>query len=192
MGAKSSKEVIDEAIDKMEGEQPPEVREKLKKLNTDIYVEGMSPQEAMGLSDNMIEGMYSFAYRLYTLGRYDQAAQTFRLLIMMNPLEPRFTLGVAACYQMQKQYELAASSYILSTIADRDNPVPFFHASDCYIELGDMAQAEKTLKLCLERCKGNNPEHQAIKNRAEVALQQVQESLGKTKKEEKKAKPKAA
>lgn len=184
MASESTKETIDKAIEKMGDEHPPEVKEKIKKLTEDIWVEKQSPYQAMGLSTQMMEGMYGLAYRLYSLGKYDESAQMFRLLIIMNPMEPKYLMGVAACYHMMKQYEPASSSYMLCSIVDPLDPVPYFHASDCFIELGNFPMAKTALELCIKRCEDNS-DYAQVKNRAEVSLEGVVARLPKQKAEKK-------
>lgn len=180
MSAESTKEAINKAIDNMGDDHPPEVKEQVRKLSQEIWMENKKPYQAMGLSGNMMEGMYGLAYRLYSLGKYDEAVQMFRLLIIMNPMEPKYLLGVAACYHMMKQYDQASSSYMLCSIVNPLDPVPYFHASDCFLELGKLPMAKTSLELCIKRCEGNS-DFDLIKNRAEVALQGIVERLPKQK-----------
>lgn len=170
----SPKETIQEEIDKKVGDEDAERKEKLKKFASDI-TEGKSPKEAMGLSNEYVEGMYSFAYRLYTMGKYDQALQIFRLLVMLNPLEPRYLLGLAACYHMLKDYDNASSCYMLCSILDPTDPLPYYHVSDCFIQLEDLEMAYDSLNLCIEHAK-NKTDYKKIQDRAEVSLEVLKKS----------------
>lgn len=165
----SPKETIQEEIEKKVGDEQVEKKAKLKQFASDL-TEGKSPKEAMGLSDEYVEGMYSFSYRLYTMGKYDQSLQLFRLLVMLNPLEPRYMLGLAACFHMLKDYDNAASSYMLCSIVDPDDPLPYYHASDCFIQLEDFPMAYDSLNLCIAHTK-DKQEYEKIKDRAEVSLE---------------------
>lgn len=176
----SQKDAIQEKIDKKMGDEKSDTKEKLKQFAADL-TEGKSPKEAMGLSDEYVEGMYSFAYNLYGMGKYDQALQLFRLMVMLNPMEQRYLLGLAACYHMLKDYDNAASSYMLCSILDPNDPIPYYHASDCFLQLEDYPMAYDALNLCIANAKGK-PDYETIKNRAEVSLEVLKQKYTPEKK----------
>lgn len=178
-------DLVDEAIEKIgaQGEEAEKLKEKLKQITEDIYENGKAPYEAMGMNKDMVEGLYSFGYRMYNTGKYDEAIQLFRLLIMLDPTNPKFVLGLAACFHMKKDYENAASSYVLCSMIDMTDPIPSYHASDCYINLGKNDLAADALKLCLQRI-GNRGEFDAIKDRAQITLDMLEEKQTQSKKKE--------
>lgn len=147
----------------------PRVEGAVEKVAENIMEKGMFLKDAMGLSGEMVEAIYSFAYHLYSIGKYEEAMQIFRLLIMLDPLQPRFPLGLAACFHMLKDYHCAASSYMLCTLLDGNDPLPHYHAADCYTELKQPEIAADQLRICIAKC-GNVEEFQPIKARAEVTL----------------------
>ena len=190
-------DAIKEAIENLEieGKESEDIRQALETLASNMFEQGLLPKDAMGLSDDMVEGLYSFAYRLYNTGKYDQAVQLFRLLILLNPTSAKFMLGLAACFHMQKEYEIAATSYILCTLVDPKNPLPYYHASDCYMQLEKPDLAIAALEACLKKMEGKE-EFSAIRDRVQLALDTFQEKVrhGKThaKEEDKEKKQQAA
>lgn len=172
----TTKDIIKETMEKMGTEQTEEVKHAVEKLATDIFEKGMLPKDAMGLSDAMMEGMYSFGYRLYNTGKYDQAIQLFRLLVMLDPTQAKFSLGLAACFHMMKDYKNAATTYVLCSIIDGKDPLPHYHASDCYIEMHQPELAIAALELCLERCEAR-PEYIGIKDRAKISIENLQSQI---------------
>lgn len=176
-------DAIKETIENLdiEGKESEEIRKALESLASNMFEKGLLPKDAMGISDEMVEGLYSFAYRLYNTGKYDQAVQIFRLLILLNPTSAKFMLGLAACFHMQKQYEIAATSYILCTLVDPKNPLPYYHASDCYMQLGKSDLAIASLEACLKKMEGK-AEFTAIRDRVQLTLDTFQEKVkqGKT------------
>lgn len=180
----SPKDAMQEKINKKMGDEQSEKKKKLKQFAADL-TEGKSPKEAMGLSDDYVEGMYSFAYRLYGMGKYDQALQLFRLMVMLNPMEQRYLLGLAACFHMLKDYENASSSYMLCSILDPKDPLPYYHVSDCFLQLGDYPMAYDVLNLCISNATGK-PDYETIKNRAEVSLEVLKQTYTPKKKAPKK------
>src|ERR1700733_3616408 len=82
-----------------------------QKLSRDALAQNMIPKRIMGLSDAMVEGIYGQAYRLYNTGKYKDASQLFRLLIMLNSTEGKYAMGLGACFHMLKEYKNAISTY---------------------------------------------------------------------------------
>jgi type III secretion system low calcium response chaperone LcrH/SycD len=150
-------------------------KERAKELQTvadKIVKQGVMPKDAMGLSDAMVEGIYGQAYRLYNTGKYKDASQLFRLLIMLNSSEPKYAMGLAACFHMLKDYKNAISTYAICGVIDPENPIPHYHASDCYIHLNDPASAAIALELAVKRA-GDKPEYQVIKDRAALMIESL-------------------
>lgn len=133
-------------------------------------------KDTLGISDETAEGIYGQAYLLYNTGRYKDAGEIFRLLVMMNSTEPKYLIGLAACYHMMKEYQSASSTYNLASIVDPDNPIPFFHASDCYLQLGDKVSAASMLEMAIKRA-GEKPQFATLKQRAEITLGTIKKEI---------------
>ncbi len=133
-------------------------------------------KDTLGITDEAAEGVYGQAYLLYNTGRYKDAGEVFRLLIMMDSTEPKYMIGLAACYHMMKDYQSAGSTYNLASIIDPDNPVPYFHASDCYLQLGDKVSAASMLEMAVKRA-GAKPQFATLKQRAEITLNTIKKEI---------------
>jgi type III secretion system low calcium response chaperone LcrH/SycD len=142
---------------------------------------GMMPKDMMGLSDAMVEGIYGQAYRLYNTGKYKDASQLFRLLIMLNSTEQKYAMGLAACFHMMKEYKNAVSTYAICGVIDPDNPIPHYHASDCYIHMNDPVSALIALEMAIKRA-GDKPEYQMLKDRALLSIESLKKEIAKIKK----------
>lgn len=136
-------------------------------------------KDVLGISDESAEGIYGQAYLLYNTGRYRDAGEVFRLLITLNSTEPKYLIGLAACYHMMKEYQSAGSTYNLASIIDPDNPIPYFHASDCYLQLGDKASAATMLEMAIKRA-GEKVQYTTLKQRAEITLDTIKKDILKT------------
>src|ERR1700722_6951344 len=97
---KGEKEQINDAVMALGKEVAEENGVKIDKAGSMLFGSGVSPREAMGMSDQAVEGIYGQAYRLYNAGKYKEASQLFRLLLMLNSGESKFALGLAACFHM--------------------------------------------------------------------------------------------
>jgi type III secretion system low calcium response chaperone LcrH/SycD len=142
--------------------------------------QGVMPKDMLGLSDAMVEGIYGQAYRLYNTGKYKDACQLFRLLIMLNSTEPKYVMGLAACFHMLKEYKNAVSSYAMCGVIDPNNPIPHYHASDCYIHLNDPVSAVIALEMAIKRA-GETPAYQMIKDRALLTVNSLKQELNPSK-----------
>ncbi len=137
---------------------------------------GVQPQEVIGLNDAMVEGIYGQAYRLYNTGKYKDAIQLFRLLITLNPTEAKYSMGIAACFHMLKEYENAIGAYTLCGAIDPDNPIPYYHVSDCYIKMEDKRSALIALEFALNRV-GDKPEYATIKDRITRSIESLKKEI---------------
>lgn len=174
----SKDDLLKQGLELKDGEEMPENAAKnLEEFKASVE-KGNAPRVAMGLSDEMMDGIYGYAYRLYNTGKYEQAVQLFRLLVMLDPSDQKFLYGMAASFHMNKDYLMAAVTYMLTSLIDRENPFPFFHASDCYFQINDLKSTKQSLVACIEACK-DKPEHAQMKEKATVMLQQLEESQEK-------------
>lgn len=140
---------------------------------------GTTPKDALGLTDAMVEGIYGQAYRLYNTGKYRDASQLFRLLIMLNTTEPKYIMGLAACFHMLKEFRTAVATYTMVSVVDPQSPIPYYHASDCYMQMGDPASAMISLEMAVKRS-GDKPEFRAIKERAALTIESLRKDIAKS------------
>lgn len=177
---KRGREDIKKAVAEMsEGMEAAEAK-KLEEFASKIVGEGVPPRDAMGLNDQMIEGIYAQAYRLYNTGKYKEASQLFRLLIMLNGAEPKYSMGLAACFHMAKDYQTAVQVYTTCGLIDPTNPIPHYHASDCYLQLGDRVSAMISLQMAVKRS-GDKQEYSQLKDRALMTIESLKEEIAKPK-----------
>jgi type III secretion system low calcium response chaperone LcrH/SycD len=139
---------------------------------TKMMKQGLSPKDAMGLSSQVLEGMYAQAYRLYNTGKYPEASHLFRTLIVMDPTQAKYVLGLAACFHMLKEYKNAIYTYTMSSVVEANNPVPYYHSSDCFIQMKDYMSALVCLKLAIKYA-GERPEYAKLKERAAMSLESI-------------------
>lgn len=140
--------------------------------------DGTTVKDALGLTDAMIEGIYGQAYRLYNTGKFKDASQIFRMLVMLNSNDPRYLMGLAACHHMMKDYLSAINTYTVCSMIDGDNPVPLYHASDCMIQVGDHASALIVLEMAVDRA-GDKPEYKTLKDRALLTIENLKKEVAK-------------
>lgn len=152
---------------------------------------GKTAKDVLGLTDAMVEGIYGQAYRLYNTGKFRDASQIFRLLLMLNATEVKYAMGLAACYHMLKEYQTAIGAYTMVSVIDPNNPIPFYHVSDCYIKTGDNLSAIVALDMAIKRC-GEKPEFRTIKDRATMTIEGLKKELVKEEEKEEVTEPEKA
>lgn len=139
------------------------------------------PKNALGITDAMTESLYSQAYRLYNTGKYDDAIELFRILTMCDPTESKFAMGLAACFHLLKDFKSAVGTYMLCSMMEPENPVPHFHASDCYLKMNDKVSALIALEMAVTRA-GEDPRYKALVDRATMTMDKIKLELNKGKK----------
>lgn len=177
---KGDQQNIKKATAKMGGEIKVDPARQMQATLERTTRKGASPKEVLGLTDAMVEGIYGQAYRLYNTGKYRDASALFRMLIMINPTEPKYTMGLAACNHLMKDYKSAADVYAILAVIDPHNPVSFYHASDCYIKLNDAVSAIVALEMAIKKA-GVKPEYHTLKDRANLTLENLRKEIAKNK-----------
>jgi len=159
------------------------VREKfdhaLGEITSKVLKQGMSPKDAMGLTSGYLENIYAQAYRFYNTGKYVEATHLFRMLIMLNATEPKYTLGLAACFHMLKEYFNAIQTYTMCSVLDPYNPIPHYHSSDCFTQMKEYLSAMICLELAIEQA-GEKPEYAKMKERAQLNLESLKKQVTST------------
>lgn len=169
---KKSVEKLGEQVNKAESNQEKSVN----LLANEFLKNGHMPKDILNLSDRQVEGLYAQGYNFYQTGRYKDALQIFRLLIMLNANESKYVLGLAACLHLMKEYKNAIDSYTLCSILDPESPIPYYHMSDCFLAAKDKYSAIVALDMAIKRA-GGKAEFQMLKDRAAMTLQNLQNEI---------------
>lgn len=170
---KGEQKDIEEAVEELGIKISPEVTSEIKNLKNQL-AKGATGKDLLGLNDQVIEGIYGQAFRLYNTGKYKEASQLFRLLVMLDGTGPKYAMGLAACFHMLKEYSAAAELYTVCGLLDPQSPIPHYHASDCYIELGDKPSAIIALEMAIKRAK-DRQEFSQLKDRALMTIDSLKE-----------------
>ena len=114
--------------------------------------EGTTLKEFKGISNAELEAVYSLAFGYYQTGKYDEAAKLFQFLVLFDHLNAKFWIGMGAVQQVKKDYKGAVASYAYASFLDLENPKPQLHAAECYLAMGDKANASSALAALEEYC----------------------------------------
>lgn len=145
----------------------------VEKIVNNMVEKNMAPRDAIGIDPAHCEALYNQAYNAYNSGQYKEAARLFHLLQLADGLEPKFAIGLAACYQMLEEYKNALTLYATVTMVDPTDPIPHYHASDCYAKMELPSAAIAELEMAVQLC-GSEPQYAVIKDRSLITIKSLQ------------------
>lgn len=167
---------LEEVAEQISSESAKEISESLTDIIKGALASGNSVKSALNISDDALEGIYSYGYNLYNQGRYQDSSYIFRFLSMIDYQKVKYLVGLAACLHQLEDYFDAIPLYMLAGQLDPENPLPFFHASDCFIKLNQLESAVAALDLCLMHA-GDNEKYTAVKEKSLLMKKGLQEQL---------------
>lgn len=173
-------ELIEESVEAMGEKVTVEEKEKQKTALTKMLVEGVAAKDALNISDDCLEFMYSNAVKMYDSGKYHDAELIFLFLVMLYPGSFRYQMGKAAALHMQKKYNEAIGTYALCVPLAPANPTPYYHAADCFLKLRDLPRAYIHFQLAIGIA-GLDPKFAKIAERCKLNMQHIAEELNKEK-----------
>lgn len=169
--------LIDEKLKKHGKKLSEEEIEMQRVALREVFIEGKPPREAMEISVEFLNILYSIAYNSYNAGKYEEANQIFRMLDLLDPAIPRYILGLAATYHQIKDYDKAIAAYFSLTIIEPNSPIGFYHIADCYEKLEMPTGVMMALSGAITRC-GEEQKYAKLKGRCYVMRNQYLKKLG--------------
>ncbi len=115
------------------------------------------------------ELIYSVAHSFYRNGKYDKALPIFQFLTVFDHLNQKWWMGLAATWQMMKEYEKALNAYALATLIDVTDPQPQLQAGYCLVMLGKKEEARHALEGAVMAAQ-DSPAHAVYKAQAQALL----------------------
>lgn len=160
--------------DKSTHEEDEEISQKLSEEYSDALLDaiqnGASLKDVQGITDQTMQGVYSLAYDFYSHGKLNDAESLFRFLCVYDFHNPEYAMGLAAVYQLKKNYHKAIDFYALAYSQAKDDYRPMFYAGQCNLMLRRGVQAKRCFEIVANRC-GDA----FLKKKAEVYLSELQE-----------------
>ncbi len=95
---------------------------------------------------------YEIAFGLYEKGDYRGAAHLFTQLVLTDPFSEYYWEGLASSKQMAKEYLASVHAWSLVALLKDKDPMPHFHAAECFLSMDDKEEALKALDAALEFC----------------------------------------
>lgn len=120
-----------------------EIKQLLKQFN-DVDINNLPK-----LSTETLSTLYAIAYDLYEKGKTVDSKQIFRFLTLLDPFDRRYWMGLAASYQVLKDYQTALETYSIAAIQEPNDPYVHLYAADCLFALGQNKKAVQTLESAI-------------------------------------------
>lgn len=133
---------------------------------------GMTLQDATGISDEVLEEIYSLAYTYYNQGKYKEAISLFQVLTQIAPSSYKFVLGLAASLHQIEAFVDATTGFFIALNIEPHNPIPAYYVTDCLIKRNLLKEAAEFAEFTLEIC-DDRPEYAELQERCRL----IKESL---------------
>ncbi len=118
----------------------------------DALQNGATMKDIHGVSNDTMQDVYKLAYDFYHQGKLNDAESLFRFLCIYDFYNPEYAMGLAAVYQLKKNYAKAIDFYALAYSLAKDDYRPMFYAGQCNLMQRQAAQARKCFEIVTERC----------------------------------------
>ncbi|ANH78611.1 SycD/LcrH family type III secretion system chaperone [Candidatus Chlamydia sanziniae] len=163
---------------------PIPTEEETKKALLNI-LEGLSNgiplQQILGLSDYLLEEIYTIAYSFYSQGKYNEAVGLFQILTASKPQVYKYILGLSSCYHQLKLYNEAAFGFFLAFDAQPENPIPPYYIADSLLKLDQLDESQNFLDITIDIC-SDKPEFKILKERCNIMKQSIAKQFSETSK----------
>ena len=123
---------------------------------------GRTLQDMAGISDATLEKLYQAAKLLFEQKRYQEAADAFGFLTMLNGDRYPFWLALGNSEYNLNNYDAALFAYAFACRTNPDDHLCHIFSSRCYEALGDPDNAKNALELAIYAI-GDNPDLQELK-----------------------------
>lgn len=103
---------------------------------------GYTIADLMGITEDQMEALYSVAYQNFVTKNYEDAAKVFKVLVLYDQTEQKYTMGLAATLQELGQYEKAADIYATACVqSGLKDPEPMYFSGICLLKAGKRSEA---------------------------------------------------
>ncbi|WP_249168518.1 type III secretion system translocator chaperone SicA [Erwinia sp. E602] len=118
----------------------------------DAIQNGATLKDVHGVSNETMQDVYSLAYDFYHHGKLNDAEGLFRFLCIYDFYNPEYAMGLAAVYQLKKNYSKAIDFYALAYSLSKQDYRPMFYAGQCNLMLRRAVQARKCFEIIINQC----------------------------------------
>ncbi|WP_336192507.1 type III secretion system translocator chaperone SicA [Hafnia paralvei] len=113
---------------------------------------GATLKDVHDIPESTMQAVYRYAYEFYQQGRLKDAESLFRFLCVYDFYNPEYVMGLAAVYQIKKNYEKAVDFYALAYSLGENDYRPMFYAGQCNLLLKKATLARHCFNIVVEKC----------------------------------------
>lgn len=110
---------------------------------------GETLQEIVGIEEATIDALYAATKYLYDRQNYQEAADAFGVLTLLNPNYPSFWIGFGNAEYFCNHFEAALLAYAMAVEADPEEVMPHLYSCRCYEQLHQLDNAINALDMAL-------------------------------------------
>lgn len=125
--------------------------------------------EQVGLTSQDLELIYQSGTSKYQMGLPAEAIVDFTYLVMHQPWDRRFHLGLGSCLHWLGEYQHALTFYGYALVMDACSPEASFRIAQCFLSLNDDAAAIEALQMAISQSY-SEPEHHFVGDQAQQLL----------------------
>ncbi|WP_440029650.1 type III secretion system translocator chaperone SicA [Chromobacterium amazonense] len=145
--------------------------ERIAEMVWEAVSSGATLKDVHGIPQETMEGLYAHAYDFYNKGRLDEAETFFRFLCIYDFYNPDFIMGLAAVFQLKKQFQKACDLYAVAFALSKNDYRPVFFSGQCQLFMRKAAKAKQCFELVCEQSVD-----EALRAKAQVCLDGLQEA----------------
>jgi hypothetical protein len=108
------------------------------------------PSERFGVSEATMSAFYEAGARLFKKHEYENAANAFFILTMLDYRRYNAWLSFGLSEQQSGNLEAALYGYAMASVHAANSPFPYIYSAECAIKMGQKEQAEKCLSMSEE------------------------------------------
>lgn len=112
-------------------------------------VKGISLSEIHGVTDDLLNDIYAYAYDFYNKGKLDEAESFFKFLCIYNFFNADYLTGLAAVKQLKKEYKQAIDLYAIAFYNNPEKIIPVFYSGQCQLMLLDCEGARESFNYIM-------------------------------------------
>lgn len=161
-------------------EQQNSDMDELMESITSALMSGATYKDIHGISQDMMDGIYAYAYEFYQQGKLKEAETFFRFLSIYDFYNTDYVMGLAAVYQLTKRYEKASELYALAFVLAKEDYRPLFHAGQCNL----MLKKSSAALHCFESVCNSSTDSE-LKTKSQAYLNALRKNLKKLDSEQK-------
>ncbi len=125
---------------------PKELKRQAKRIE-EAFNEGRTLRDAMQVPRDVMESKFQFAYQQFAEADHKTGVDLFRYLVVLDPYDSRFWIGLSACWLGRKNPGKALESCFAAVIVDPESTLPLTVCSLVYLHVGSQQGARAALDM---------------------------------------------